>query len=302
MYIEMTGALGAARNLLVPAKKKLYFIFNNTSGGFAVTVKVSGQTGISVPNGRKVVLVCNGTDIVDCLNYFSGLNATPIGQTSPAAGSFTTLTASNTVSGAGFSTFLASPPAIGGSTPAAGSFSTLAASNTVSGTGFSNLLASPTGIGSSTPSTGAFTTLSASSTVGGGGFTSFLASPTGPIGTTTPVGGRFAFAHTAPIAVTFSATAMQIDCSLSNVFTVIMTANVSVAPTISNPKDGQTINWFITQSSAGSYTMVWSTSFKWPGGIAGALTLGSTTAVDLVVATYRSSTSFWYVSLLKNFS
>ena len=35
----------------------LYFIYNNTTGGFAVTVKVSGQTGVSVPNGKKVILV-----------------------------------------------------------------------------------------------------------------------------------------------------------------------------------------------------------------------------------------------------
>ena len=62
MYIELTGTGGAATNLLVPAKKKLYFIYNNSTG--AVTVKVSGQTGVSVANGKKVLLVCDGTDIV----------------------------------------------------------------------------------------------------------------------------------------------------------------------------------------------------------------------------------------------
>jgi hypothetical protein len=64
MYIELTGSLSAARNLIVPNNKKLYFIYNNTSGGFAVTVKVNGQTGVSVPNGTKTILVSNGTDIV----------------------------------------------------------------------------------------------------------------------------------------------------------------------------------------------------------------------------------------------
>jgi len=68
MFIECTGALTAARNLIVPANKKLYFIFNNTTGGFAVTVKVSGQTGVSVPNGAKLLLVSNGTDIVNAIN------------------------------------------------------------------------------------------------------------------------------------------------------------------------------------------------------------------------------------------
>lgn len=73
MTIECTGALTAARNLVVPANKKLYFIYNNTTGGFAVTVKVSGQPGVSVPNGKKMLLVCNGTDIVDATNYLPGI-------------------------------------------------------------------------------------------------------------------------------------------------------------------------------------------------------------------------------------
>jgi hypothetical protein len=64
MYIELTGTLTGARNLIVPSNRKLYFIFNNTTGGFAVTVKVSGQTGVSVANLVKTILVSNGTDIV----------------------------------------------------------------------------------------------------------------------------------------------------------------------------------------------------------------------------------------------
>jgi hypothetical protein len=46
-----------------------------------------------------------------------------IGSTAAAAGAFTTLSASSTVSGAGFDTYLASPPAIGATAAAAGSFS-----------------------------------------------------------------------------------------------------------------------------------------------------------------------------------
>lgn len=91
MFIECTGALTAARNLIVPSNKKLYFIYNNTTGGYAVTVKVSGQTGVSVPNGSKIALVSNGTDVVVATNYmvspyFSG---TPTAPTA-AAGTNTT--------------------------------------------------------------------------------------------------------------------------------------------------------------------------------------------------------------------
>ena len=89
----------------------------------------------------------------------------PVGTTTAAAGAFTTLSASSTVSGTGFSTYLASPPAIGGTAAAAGAFTTLSASSTVSGTGFSTYLASPPAIGGTAAAAGSFTTLSASSTV-----------------------------------------------------------------------------------------------------------------------------------------
>jgi len=58
------------------------------------------------------------------------INSTTIGATTPSTGAFTTLSASSTVSGAGFSTYLASPPAIGGTAPAAGAFTTLSSSGT----------------------------------------------------------------------------------------------------------------------------------------------------------------------------
>ena len=52
-----------------------------------------------------------------------------------------------------------SPPAIGGTTPAAGYFTELQASSSVSGTGFSTLFASPYVIGSGTPAAGTFSVL-----------------------------------------------------------------------------------------------------------------------------------------------
>jgi hypothetical protein len=76
MYIEIpsTLTLTASRVLSVPANSKLYFVANNSTGGYAITVKVSGRpTGVSVPNGAKMVLVSNGTDIVTAENYMSYL-------------------------------------------------------------------------------------------------------------------------------------------------------------------------------------------------------------------------------------
>ena len=72
MYIELTGTITAARTVEVPANRKLYFVYNNTVGGYAVTFKVTGQTGVSIPNGVRYLLVCNGSDIVAAINNVAG--------------------------------------------------------------------------------------------------------------------------------------------------------------------------------------------------------------------------------------
>lgn len=92
MFIECTGSLSASRNLIVPANKKLYFIYNNTTGGYAITVKVSGQTGLSVPNGSKYLMVCNGTDVIGAINRLGSLTlSTPLTVDNGGTGT-TTLT------------------------------------------------------------------------------------------------------------------------------------------------------------------------------------------------------------------
>lgn len=93
MFIECTGSLSAARLLLVPVNRKLYFIYNNTTGGFAVTVKVTGLTGISVANGRKMALVCNGTDIVAAVDYFISPTFVTPALGTPASGNLASCTA-----------------------------------------------------------------------------------------------------------------------------------------------------------------------------------------------------------------
>lgn len=289
MFIELTGALTAARTVEVPAKKKLYFIYNNTTNGHAVTVKVAGQTGVSVPNGSKLILVCNGTDVVNATSYGASSGANPSATVGLTAvnGSATTFMRSDgapalnvTISPTWTGTHTFDGPSIGG-------------------TALTARFSAPGPIGNTTASTGAFTTLSASSTVSGTGFISFLASPTGSIGTTAPVGGRFTFAHTAPVALTFNTT-QALDCSLSNVFTLTMTGNIS-SWSVSNPKDGQTVNIFITQDGTGNRTMVWPTNTRWPGGTAGVLSTAAN-AVDLFVATYRASNTSWYATLAKGFA
>ena len=127
-------------------------------------------TVYSSSNGGSTVNFATGTQYVWC-DYPSSkavlqgnpVNFSSIGATTAGTGAFTTLSASSTVSGAGFSNYFAAPPTIGNTTPNAGAFTTLSASSTVSGTGFSNYLASPPAIGNTTPNAGTFTALVATS-------------------------------------------------------------------------------------------------------------------------------------------
>jgi len=93
MFLELTGTGGGS--LVVPANKKLYFIYNNTS--LAITVKVTGQTGVSVPAAAKTILVMNsaGTDVVNATNYFSALT---LGAALPVASGGTGFTSTTAYS------------------------------------------------------------------------------------------------------------------------------------------------------------------------------------------------------------
>lgn len=73
MTLNLTGTPGAARNVICPAVSKLYIVYNNTTGGFAQTVKTAAGSGISVPNGATAFLRCDGTNVVDAINYFGSL-------------------------------------------------------------------------------------------------------------------------------------------------------------------------------------------------------------------------------------
>ena len=66
--IELTGTLTAARTVTVPAVNKPYTFFNNTTGGYAVTVKVSGQTGVTIAAGKKAIVYANTTDVIEVAN------------------------------------------------------------------------------------------------------------------------------------------------------------------------------------------------------------------------------------------
>lgn len=61
--LVMAGSLSQARNVICPTSQKVYVIKNATTGGFAITIKTSGGSGVSVPNGTTALVYCDGTNV-----------------------------------------------------------------------------------------------------------------------------------------------------------------------------------------------------------------------------------------------
>jgi hypothetical protein len=312
--LQCSGAPGAAATVICPALSKIYIIKNSVTGGYAVTLKTSAGTGISVPNGGTALLYCDGTNVVSG----GGLNGDVVGPasaTDTAIATFDGVTgkliknnasvtiAANVITALGFS----GPHngTVGATTPNTAAVTTLSATGAITSTlvtGTAPLVvasttkvtnlnvdqldgadwASPAAIGSTTPAAGAFTTLSASSTVSGAGITSLFASPPA-LGTTAPAEVKATTGWAANLALTDAATvAWNTATSQVATFTFVSTNRTMGAPT--NLKDGAFYALAVIQN-AGSNTLTWNSVFKWASGTAPTL---STAAGAKDYFTFRS--------------
>jgi len=138
----MTGTL-VAPSVTVTGNSTLG---NATTDTVTITAEVASNLNPSADNlydlgavgGEWRNLYVTGTANIDSLvadtvDINGGtIDSVVIGSASAAAGAFTTLSASSTVSGTGFSTYLASPPAIGSTTAAAITGTTITGTSFVS--------------------------------------------------------------------------------------------------------------------------------------------------------------------------
>src|SRR3990170_4781623 len=63
--IQLVGLLTANINVIVPNVASIYWIFNNTTGAFTVTIKTAAGTGIPITQGTRAMLLCDAVNVVD---------------------------------------------------------------------------------------------------------------------------------------------------------------------------------------------------------------------------------------------
>ena len=93
LRLNLVGSVSATQNLIVPAIEKQYII-NNTLG-FAITVKNSTGTGVSVPAGKSMIVFNTGSNVVEVVTALATGTVIPIanggtGSTSTTYCSLTT--------------------------------------------------------------------------------------------------------------------------------------------------------------------------------------------------------------------
>jgi hypothetical protein len=64
VQFELTGTLTALRDVIVPTVRRQWTIFANVTGGFGVRVKTAAGSGITVADGKRAILECDGTNVV----------------------------------------------------------------------------------------------------------------------------------------------------------------------------------------------------------------------------------------------
>jgi len=62
---RFNGTLTGDREIIVPAYAQQYWVDNATTGSYVLTVKTAAGTGVGIVAGERVILYCDGTDVVN---------------------------------------------------------------------------------------------------------------------------------------------------------------------------------------------------------------------------------------------
>jgi uncharacterized membrane protein len=70
MFINLSGGPHTVTtNVICPSVSKMYVVTNNTSGSQNIVFKTLAGTGVTVPNGGRAILYCDGTDVTAVATY-----------------------------------------------------------------------------------------------------------------------------------------------------------------------------------------------------------------------------------------
>jgi hypothetical protein len=93
--LVVTGTNNAVRDIIAPLVNKQYLVFNNTAGSQSIRIRGSSGFTVTIPNGAKVFVYCDGTNFYSAEpsyssgNFAVGGNLSVTGNTNAAAATFT---------------------------------------------------------------------------------------------------------------------------------------------------------------------------------------------------------------------
>jgi len=92
--LNLSGARTAARNIIAPALSKSYIITNGTTGGYAITIKKTAGTGVSIAAGETAIVYYNTVtaDYAKAVSNVSSIVTPALGGTGVANGTNNTIT------------------------------------------------------------------------------------------------------------------------------------------------------------------------------------------------------------------
>ena len=84
--IAFTGTLTASQVVILPATtKRLWAIYNATSGAYALTVKTASGSGVTVAQGKRNLVYTDGANVYDGFNDFENIALTGTSTATTAA-------------------------------------------------------------------------------------------------------------------------------------------------------------------------------------------------------------------------
>jgi hypothetical protein len=275
MFIVLGGTPGASYQVICPAVSKLYFVTNNT--GFAQTVKTSAGSGISVPNGAKIVLRCDGTDVVEALNYVGSLTlGTALGVASGGTGA-ATFTTNNVLLGNGTSAFQAVAPGTAG--------------NILTSNGTTWQSTAPVASGVTTISFGSTGLTPSTATSGAVSVAGTLAIANGGTGATTLAGANIPVvnaANTFTALQTFSGSTSVAATKLTNAKEVATVSATAATGTIAYDVTTQSVLYYTSNASAN-----WTVNFRGSSGTSLNTLMGTGESITVAFLVTQGATAYY---------